>query len=404
LIKVPANWNGTLLIFSHGYQFAGDQLHPYLSPADRFGTGTDVISAALLKEGFALAGSSWATTGWAVRQGVDAANRLYDRFTELVRKPTRAYAWGASLGGLVTEQLAEDSDWVDGAATMCGVVGGPLVNYDNWFQAAIGAEALFGVNLTLGGSLSQQEATAEKVIVNAAIAAARRDKEGDGRAKLVYLADLLGLPDKSSIFFHEGQINETGAAAQNLAIYIQSGLQFLAEARERFGGNPAQTHPAGLAPLTAEQRATILALHGNADFYAAQVNAEYVPPTSSDARHALAATGSPTGELKVPTVTLHGTADPLAIVANESVLHSLVADSGRADRLEQLFVPPHEDEPSGGLGHCMYSKVEVVGLVDTLDQWVRDGKRPGPHAIAGFIGPGLDQDFSAPRWPSGAVN
>ena len=404
LIKVPKDWNGTLLIYSHGYQFADDALHPWISSADRFGTGSDPVSLALLNKGYALAGSSWTSTGWAVQEGVLAADRLYVRFTKLIRKPTHAYAWGASLGGLVTEQLAEHSQWVDGAAAMCGVVGGPLANFDNWLQAAVATEALLGVNLTITGPFSQQQATAEKIITNAALVAARRDKDGDGKAKLAYLADLVGLPDKSQLFFHDGLANDIGAAAQNLGSFLANGLRFLAEAREQFDGNPAQVHPASEAPLTADQRATIVALHGNPDAFAAQVGAAYVPPTSSVARQALAATGTPTGKLRVPTITLHGVADPLAVVANESVLRSVVADRGRADRLEQLFLNPNKDDPAGGLTHCAFSLNEQLGLIDALDQWVRQGSRPKPSAIADLIGPALARNYSPPRWPSGAVN
>ena len=57
--------------------------------------------------------------------------RVFHAFNP-IRKPARAYVWGSSLGGLVTEQLAERASWVDGAAPMCGVVGGSLVNFDNW--------------------------------------------------------------------------------------------------------------------------------------------------------------------------------------------------------------------------------------------------------------------------------
>ncbi len=276
-----------------------------------------------------------------MQDGVDSADQLYQQFVKTIRKPTRVYVWGVSLGGLVTEQLAEHANWVDGAAPMCGVVGGPLVNFDNWLEAAVAAQALLGVKLTLTGTLSPDQAKAESAELNSAILAARRDRDGGGAAKLVYLADLAGLPGKSSLFSKDGQANEIGAAAQNFAFYVHTGLKFLAEARDQFGGNPAMTHPADKAPLSSDQRATIAALHGNAEAYAAQVDAAAAPPTSSAARDRLVATGEPSGDLRVPTLTLHGVEDPLAIAANETVLHSLVAARDRTNRLEQLFVGPY---------------------------------------------------------------
>jgi hypothetical protein len=403
LIKMPHDWNGTLLVYSHGYRFAGTAPVPSLSPQDTSGTGDDPLSKALLDQGYALAASSWSSNGWAVQDGVDSADQLYQQFVKTFRKPTRVYVWGSSLGGLVTEQLAERANWVDGAAPMCGVVGGPLVNFDNWLEAAVAAQALLGVKLTLTGTLSPDQAKAESGEVNSAILAARGDRDGGGAAKLVYLADLAGLPGKSSLFSKDGQANEVGAAAQNFAFYLHTGLKFLAEARDQFGGNPAMTHPAGKAPLSSDQRATISALHGNADAYAAQVDAADAPATSSAARARLVATGEPSGDLGVPTITLHGVADPLAIPANETVLHSLVAARDRTNRLEQLFVGPYGQAPTFGLGHCYFSTGEEVGLIDALDQWVRHGARPAPAEIARVLGPALYRSYSSPKWPSGVV-
>jgi hypothetical protein len=404
LIKVPHNWNGTLLVFSHGYQLGGTPPHLMLSPQDRSGTGDDALSVALLDKGFALAGSSWSSTGWAVQDGVDAADKLYPQFVKTVRKPTRVYVWGASLGGLVTEQLAEHADWVDGAAPMCGVVGGPLPNFDNWLEALVATQALLGPKFTYTGSLSATQAQTEDVEARTAINAARRDRSGGGAAKLVYIADLLGLPDKSSLSFHSGQSGAIGAATQDLSSYILNGLGFLAEARARFGGNPAKTHPASQSPITAAQRATITALHGNPDAFAATVDAAPAVPTSSAARAKLVASGNPTGDLQVPTVTLHDIYDPLAIAANESILHSLAAEQNRTNRLVQLFVGPYQALPSFGLDHCSFSTGEEVGLIDTLDQWVRQGPRPAQSDIVENLGPALAPTYDSPKWPSGAVH
>jgi len=129
-----------------------------------------------------------------------------------------------------------------------------------------------------------------------------------------------------------------------------------------------------------------------------------VPPTSSAARDKLVASGEPSGDLGVPTVTLHNIDDPLAIAANETVLHGLVAARDHTNQLEQLFVGPYGEAPTFGLGHCFFSIGEEVGLIDTLDQWVRQGARPAPTEIASFLGPALDRSYSSPKWPSGVVD
>jgi hypothetical protein len=59
LIQAPSNWNGTLLLFSHGYIIPG-QPNPAVDTSD------PVSGKYLLAHGYALAGSSYASTGWAV--------------------------------------------------------------------------------------------------------------------------------------------------------------------------------------------------------------------------------------------------------------------------------------------------------------------------------------------------
>ena len=63
LIEVPANWNGTLFLYSHGYVVPGsaNPTQDVGDPATRF---------FMLASGFALAGSSYATTGWAIQQAL----------------------------------------------------------------------------------------------------------------------------------------------------------------------------------------------------------------------------------------------------------------------------------------------------------------------------------------------
>src|SRR4051812_25022067 len=57
-LEVPAFWNGTLAVYSHGLRFPG-QDNP---PETAFSDGSHDW---LLDHGYALAGSSYAGTGWA---------------------------------------------------------------------------------------------------------------------------------------------------------------------------------------------------------------------------------------------------------------------------------------------------------------------------------------------------
>src|SRR6266699_6723053 len=75
LIEVPSPWNGTLLLYSHGYVVPGSA-----NPAQD--VGDPATGAFLLSDGFALAGSSYAHAGWAIQEELDG-NKLPSHVAEI---------------------------------------------------------------------------------------------------------------------------------------------------------------------------------------------------------------------------------------------------------------------------------------------------------------------------------
>jgi pimeloyl-ACP methyl ester carboxylesterase len=123
-LSVPPRWKGTLVLFSHGLVQPGQPNPAHLAADDR-------IAAALLAAGYALAGSSFRTTGWAVEDALADQTDLLDVFAHEVRAPQRTIAYGASMGGLITTTLLErEPDRFDGGLAVCGVLAGtvPLWN------------------------------------------------------------------------------------------------------------------------------------------------------------------------------------------------------------------------------------------------------------------------------------
>src|SRR5215207_8204424 len=92
--EVPSAWNGTLLIYSHGYR---PPIGPN-PPADtwRSRAATD----DLLARGYALAGSSYASNGWAVEDAFRDQIDILDRF-EHPRGPPRPRPLAAPRGTAV---------------------------------------------------------------------------------------------------------------------------------------------------------------------------------------------------------------------------------------------------------------------------------------------------------------
>src|SRR5258708_16236843 len=98
LIEKPANWNGTLFLYSHGYVTPGSA-----NPAQD--AGDPVTQGIMLANGFALAGSSYAHTGWAVQEALLDQIAVLDIFKLLVGQPARTIAWCHSHRGVATPRL-----------------------------------------------------------------------------------------------------------------------------------------------------------------------------------------------------------------------------------------------------------------------------------------------------------
>ncbi|MGZ4227939.1 MAG: hypothetical protein ACXVTC_17085 [Solirubrobacteraceae bacterium] len=120
IADVPANWNGTLLLYSHGYGT--------LTAADAPDPGTH---DALLADGYALAGSSYDSSGslWALGSAVrDQVQTLAAvKKSVLPHRPTQVLAFGTSMGGLISALEDQQSNGrLDGALTTCGLVAGGI--------------------------------------------------------------------------------------------------------------------------------------------------------------------------------------------------------------------------------------------------------------------------------------
>jgi pimeloyl-ACP methyl ester carboxylesterase len=92
---------------------------------------TDAVATALLAKGYALAGSAYCQQRLGRRRRRHRRRAAARLLRQKVGQPDRTYVWGESLGGLVTEMLAEKHpDWIAGAAPLCGVLGGTNLNFD----------------------------------------------------------------------------------------------------------------------------------------------------------------------------------------------------------------------------------------------------------------------------------
>jgi hypothetical protein len=413
-IKLPGKWNGTLLLYSHGYRFAAPappdfgavNTNAQVSSTDTDGSGSDPLSSKLLSEGYALAGSAYKSNGWAVADGVKAGEQLHDKFVQLVGKPKRTYVWGDSLGGLITELIAEqNSSWVDGAAPMCGALAGPNYNFDAALDVAFAVKALIDPQLKLTGYTSDADAASNWQHASAAVQQAAADTAGGGTAKVLYIASLVDAPTATKTYDGHDLTSQVKARVEALLTALAFGTSGRYELEQRVGGDPSDNTKADYDGRIDSSEASLIQLAGgNVAALNKTVDAQPRITASSSARDAISKLGDTTGALVAPTLTLHTEDDPLVLVQNETVFAGRVAGKGRSDRLVQLYVAPPASysESTGapyGAGHCIFSDEQRAGLITGLDNWVRRNIYPTQAGLLPELGEGLDPAFMPGAWP-----
>src|SRR5208282_178705 len=234
VIDVPPLWNGTLLLYSHGYVAPG-------SPNPAEDVGDPITGGFMLAAGYALAGSSYATTGWAVQQAIPDQIATLGVFQTDVGTPTTTIAWGHSLGGMITAGLVQEyPSSFNAALPMCGVVGGGVGTWNE------GLDAEFAFNtLVAGGALQVVDITnPSQNLTNAEefLAAAQATAQGQARIALAAaLADVPGWYDPASAEppkkdYTDQQTNQFDWLANVDFPFV---FAFRAELEARAGGNPS---------------------------------------------------------------------------------------------------------------------------------------------------------------------
>ncbi len=415
-IKLPKKWNGTLLLYSHGYRFA-QPAPPDFGPVstaaqvtstDSDGSGSDALSQKLLSEGYALAGSSYKSNGWAVADGVKAGEDLHTQFLKLVGTPKRTYVWGDSLGGLITELLNEKHpDWVDGAAPMCGAIAGPDFNFDLALDVAYAVKTLIYPELTLTGYTSAQDAADNWTKAAAAVTKAAGDTAGGGTAKVIFIGALADVATQTQTFDGSDVTSQVKARVEALLTALAFGTSGRYELEQRLGGNPSDNSKTDYSKrIDSAESGLISFAGGDTAALEAKLAAGTRVSADEDARKKFEALGDTTGKIDGPTLTLHTEADPLVIVQNERVFAGRARTSGAAGHLVQLYIkaPSTYTEADGapyGAGHCNFNDQQREALISTLDNWVRDDVYPVPTGVTKAFGEGLDPTYTPGPWPAG---
>lgn len=341
-IEVPENWNGSLVLWAHGYRGTGAELTVDNHPLRSF----------LVANGYAWAASSYSTNGYDPGRGAIDTNALRSLFVDDYGRPDRTYITGASLGGHVTAVVAEQwPNLYDGAMPICGSLADyGLFDYFLDFNASAQTLSGVGAGYPYGADYLTTTVPATKAALGPAFPFVL-NAQGLALAGLVQ-----NRSGGSRPLFQQGWLYWNGVAGDFMfglatlsgALPLPPGVPVQnSEVVYQFDNNPALS-PSETAFNAQVQRVT-------ADRQARRTNGlSAISPTS--------------GDLHVPMLTLHTLGDLFVPISMEQQYAARVAAHGSSALLVQ--------RATRDVGHCSFTPTELVTTFTDLTRWVTTGARP----------------------------
>jgi hypothetical protein len=372
IAEYPKPWNGTLILYSHGFG--------PLTAADAPDAKTQ---AALLADGYALAGSSYdpGNSEWALDTAVS------DQFgtlaavesTVLPSRPRHVLAFGTSMGGLISALEAQAGGGkVDGALTTCGIVAGGVNLNEYQIDGEYAIAQLLGDPATqLVGFGDQNTALGTAAALTADAAKAQATAAGQARLALAMAflnvtpwdpAATAPAPAGDPAAQEAAEYDVLFSGAFSIMDFIELGRISIEQAA---GGQATWDVGTNFARVLADSpyRHQVAALYQAAGLNLgadlATLTAHTTIQADPAALRSLRATSVPTGRLAVPELDLHTIGDNLVPVQNESYYSQLVSQAGSGSLLRQAY--------TSSFGHCNFSPSELVAGVQAVMRRVTSG-------------------------------
>ena len=370
VMDFPAKWNGTLLLYSHGYTAPGSELVAY-------DAGDGSTASFLLANGYALAGSSYSTTGWAVHEALPDQVSTLDVFESTFGTPRQTIAWGHSMGGIISAGLVQQyPDRFSAAMPMCGVVAGGV----GFFNELLDAAFTFNT-IEAGSSLQVVNLTDPLTDYNNAegwLGYAQGTPQGQARIALTAaMVDVPGWydpgsPEPAPTDYATQEVNQFYWLAYDVFPFA---FYYRAELEGRAVGNPSWNlgvnynrqlqRSANNPEVQALYKAAGLNLGVDLSTLAKAARIKQ----DSNAENYLIENIIFNGQIPGPVLALHTTGDGLVPVEDEQAYLATATEAGNKSLVHDLFI--HR------AGHCTFTPAETITAVESLFTRMQTGKWKG---------------------------
>ena len=453
-IAMPKKFNGTLIVWAHGIR-KNSNLPPipvvapkgYLVDYSAEIAPSPAIAASLLKQGFALAGSGVQTQGWNLADQVLATTIVIDQAITTFPAIDRVASWGASLGGLSSQILAESNPGlVDAVAPLClsdsalseitmagdflwGVKTffDPTIKLSNYSSGTAGYTEMvtdIGKVLTVFGTLAAAIKANPTTPAWPATSTAPATLKGiPVRSAILLLGLISGVSTQSSTYDSSSgpkgpletsfglvispalAVLENGAEAAILAVVANYDMELRAggvvfdNSKTNYAarlGDDGDVYAAGLSGKTAT--AGMLGYLSALNPAAPRVTAD------ASAVAAMKAQGEISGKITVPTITLSATADHItppgatqylvnqyksAIASGDSKKGLLVniwnKPADEYTKFDAAGSPITPAKPTNGTQHCNFTDSQWMMIAKMLTDSAKSGKAPSAKTVAAAI-------------------
>lgn len=350
-VEVPANWNGKLVMYAHGYAGTGAAL----------GVSNPSIRRWLVQNGYAWAASSYSKNYYDVRVGVEDTNALALEFNKIAANngrvlaaPTRTYITGHSMGGHITgaaieaeaAATAKNKVKYHGAVPMCGVMGDAEL-FNQFAAMQVTAQALAG---------QAAYDTAKWADIGTAVTA-------------TLFTTFPSVPTATGVKYLSVLKNITGGPRP----LFDQGIAFGGSFPSAYGTFGSDGTVSGiLNKNTLDTSAYTYTIEGDAAGTTALNAAAQKLKAATDAnrlrRDGLRWIPVINGEISIPVVSIHTLGDLFVPFSMEQVYQRKVAAKGNSAWLVQRAIR--------GASHCDFTVAEQVEAFDAMIKWERDGIKP----------------------------
>ena len=345
----PRDWNGTLIVHAHGGpRTAEPQRNDPVEDLERF--------AVMVREGYAWAGSTYRRGGYGVRMAAadtdDLRRIVWDAFGKPKRTILHGQSWGGNVAAKAAELYAISADGArnyDGVILTSGLLAGGTQGYA--FRADLRAVYQFYCR-------NHPRPTETRYPLWQGLPEGAAMPRADIAARVEECTGLSLAPEartRAQADALRNILSVAGVTQDNLVAHLAWGTTLFQDmVWKRLDGR----NPFSNAGTTYQGSDDDVALNQGVERFEADPAAVA----------ALAYDADLTGNIVLPTLTMHARYDPTVFVSHEAIYARTVADAGRSDLLSQVFTTEAL--------HSQLSLPQYAGLLIAMTRWLDTGERP----------------------------